>query len=304
MASFKRLMVGLDFSAVDNTVLEYTKMISETLKPEIIYFIHSEQDLDLDEELAEEAGINTKGPADEELAKKLEIEVAQYFESNSKTEIVCQIVEGSPFQEMLHWSHIKKVDLLIVGKKKLVNGKGVLPNKLARKIDASVLFVPEGFNVKSIENIFLPSDFSKHSKIAYNTCKESFSNTKLTCGNCFSLPLGWYKTGKTEEEFTSIMKRNAEKKFEKFKESINDNSLECVFSIDPNNEPSVEILEMADRINADLIAIGARGKTDAATVILGSTTEKTLAIDVEYPLLVIKDKGENISFLQALFNLK
>ena len=63
-------------------------------------------------------------------------------------------------------------------------------------------------------------------------------------------------------------------------------------------------MEMALRSEADLIVIGARGKTDAATVILGSTTEKLLAVDKGTPLMVIKKKGQTLGFLDALFSLK
>lgn len=301
-------MVGLDFSDMDGKVIEYTKMISEFFKPEAIYFVHAEQDLDLDAELLEELNLNATVPADEQLDKKLEVLVGEYFQSTPSTEIHCQVVEGSPFKEMLHWSHIKHVDLLIVGKKNRENGKGVLPQKLARKIDSSVLFVPESYDVKKVEGILVPIDFSKNSLRALETVDALFAdhgNMKITCGNCFSLPMGWHKTGKSSEEFMAIMKSHAEKKYNKFMAKL-ELSTQCdvIYSHDPNQEPSDEINEMAHRVNADLIVIGARGKTDAATIILGSTTEKLLAEDKDIPMLVVKKKGQTLGFLDALFKMK
>lgn len=301
-------MVGLDFSEMDRKVLEYTKMVSEFFKPEAIYFVHAEEDLDLDAELLADLNLNTNTPADEQLDQKLEALVGEYFQTSPSTEIHCQVVEGAPFKEMLHWSHIKQVDLLIVGKKNRENGKGVLPQKLTRKIDASVLFVPEDYAVKAVEGVLVPIDFSKNSKSALETVDALFAKqgkVKVTCGNCFSLPMGWHKTGKSSEEFMAIMKSHAEKKYEKFKSSLNlSNDCDVIYSHDPNQEPSDEINEMAHRVNADLIVIGARGKTDVATVILGSTTEKLLAEDKDIPMLVVKQKGQTLGFLDALFKMK
>lgn len=308
MANYKRLMVGLDFSQADAVVLEYTKMIAEIVQPTVIYFVHAEENLDLPPEVLEELGTDLMKPTDEGLEDKLKEMVAPYFSSDENTEIVCQVVEGAPFEEMLHWTHIKNVDLLIVGKKLKENGKGILPQKLARKVDGSMLFVPENLDVKPIETVLLPLDFSKKSKLAVDTATQLFEGRKieLVAANCYALPLGWHKTGKSRETFESLMRKHAEKKFKHFLEGYGDPKMHIrsIFEIDDNNEPSEEILHMAEVSKADLIMIGARGKTDIATVILGSTTEKILDHDKQMPVFVIKKKGESIGFLDALFRLK
>ena len=154
MIQFNRIMVGIDFTDTDKIVLEYTKMLHRLFKPSIIYFVHAEEDLDdIPEEILDEYGADIMKPTDESLLERLEKTVGEYFQSTPETHIHCQVVEGGPFKEMLHWSHIKQVDLLVVGKKNIENGKGVLPQRLARKIDASVLFVPEDYEIKEIESI-------------------------------------------------------------------------------------------------------------------------------------------------------
>lgn len=308
MANFKRLMVGLDFSQADAALLAYTKMMQSIIKPSIIYFVHVEANLDLPPEVLEELGISAFKPSDEGLLEKMQTKVAEYFTSDNNCEIVCQIVEGSPFEEMLHWSHIKNVDLLIVGKKSKENGKGVVPQKLARKIDGSILFVPEYLDAKPIKTVLLPIDFSKKSKLSIDTATQLFEDEKvdLLAANCYSLPLGWHKTGKTREEFDEMMRRHANNKFEQFLDGYGNKNLKIrsVFRIDDNHEPSEEILSIAEENNADIILIGSSGKTDIATVILGSTTEKILGNDTQIPVFVIKKKGETIGFLDAIFKLR
>lgn len=307
MIQFNRIMVGLDFSATDKVVLEYAKMLQGAFKPSMIYFVHAEEDLDdIPQELLEEYGADLFKPHDESLLEKLETTVAEHFTTTDETEIHCQVVEGGPFKEMLHWSHIKQIDLLIVGKKNIENGKGVLPQKLARKVDASVLFVPENCTPKKIERILLPLDFSKKSKMALRLASRLFEghNVEFMGGHCYTLPLGWHKAGKTRDKFEEIMQAHATKKFDDYMEGLDDIAIQAVFEIDEDREPSEEIIRMAEKTDSDLILIGSRGKTDIATVILGSTTEKLLSHSKPIPILMAKQKGETIGFLEALFNLK
>ena len=102
------------------------------------------------------------------------------------------------------------------------------------------------------------------------------------------------------------MKHHAEEKFSQFFEAYEDSGIEMtsLFSIDENQEPSDEILDMAEKNNADIVLIGARGKSDIATFILGSTTEKLLSHQSPLPIWVIKKKGENINWIEAIFKMK
>lgn len=309
MANFKRWMVGIDFSSADAALLKYTKMLAEMVNPSVIYFVHAERDLDLPEEAMYELGIDMRKPADESLLQALQEKIAPYFEQNHDCQVVCQVVEGEPFREMLHWSHIKNVDLLVVGKKAKENGKGVLPQKLARKVDCSVVFVPEDLeNAAPIKTILLPMDFSKKSKLAVDIAVQLFGENaiELVAANSYALPLGWEKTGKTREEFDDVMRKHAIRKFEHFLDGYSGHQLNIrsIFEIDGNNEPSEEILHMAEVSRADLVMVGARGKSDLATMVLGSTTEKILSHDKQIPIFVIKQKGEAMGFLEALFQLK
>lgn len=303
MSAFKRLMVGLDFSDTDHKVLAYTKMLKDYLKPEVIYFFHAEKSFDLPEELLEE--IDHKMPLDESIRQEMESVVGEYFQEDPVTKIDFAIIEGDAFKQILHWSHVKKIDLFVAGKKKQQNGRGVLPQNLARKIDASVLFVPEDLEHSKVEDILIPVDFSEHSRQAIKLIHQVFGNgAKYSALNCYHVPSGWHYTGKSKEEVAAIMKKHAVAKFNSLNDELSEVELKAVYAYDENNDPSDEIYEVAEKSNTDLVVIGARGKSDAATFVLGSTTEKILSHERLFPLLVIKKKGENIGFLEAIFKLK
>jgi nucleotide-binding universal stress UspA family protein len=62
------------------------------------------------------------------------------------------------------------------------------------------------------------------------------------------------------------------------------------------------ILDAIEKEGADLVAIGARGRTGAAGVLLGTTTEKLIRL-TPIPLIAVKKKGEVFGVLDAIMTI-
>ena len=62
------------------------------------------------------------------------------------------------------------------------------------------------------------------------------------------------------------------------------------------------IREAVDEQEADLLVLGSRGRTNSAAVLLGSVTEKMIRT-TDVPIVAVKKKGANLSFLDALLQL-
>jgi nucleotide-binding universal stress UspA family protein len=67
-------------------------------------------------------------------------------------------------------------------------------------------------------------------------------------------------------------------------------------------DPVKVILERCKKTSCDLIVIGARGRTGAAGILLGTVTEQLIRVS-PVPVLAIKKKGECIGVLRALQQL-
>ena len=52
-----------------------------------------------------------------------------------------------------------------------------------------------------------------------------------------------------------------------------------------------------------MLLVGSQGRTAAASLLLGSVSEKMLHYENHIPLLVVKEKGGNLGFFEALFKL-
>lgn len=300
MYAYKRLMVGLDLTVMDETVIAYTHFLCECFRPEKIYFVHVAPDLNVPKELREEFP-EFQEPRDEVLRKEMQQLVEEYFPSHQAFNTEYKIIEGSRRTELLRWTHIKDADLLICGRKQVDRGSGVLPMQLARKARCSIFFVPEQPR-HQLKKLWIATDFSPHAQLAMEEAlqiAEGDQAVSIIAQHVYSVPMGYYKTGKTEQQFAAIMQQHAEKRYQQFLESIEGNTDACrpVFTYDHNtSSPATHIVEAAKAADADLIMVGARGRNLLTALFLGSVAEKLIKINDEIPMLLVKRKDKTFDF--------
>ncbi len=307
MYSYKRIMVGLDFTPMDKTLMEYASFLAAVLKPEKIYFVNAQEGLEDPEELLADYP-ELDEPIDEKLKAEIDTELAQYYKPVDGVVTESLILEGGAVEELDDYVQIKKIDLLIVGRKLDLKGKGVAAQRLARKVPASILFVPEG-KAPKLQNILVSVDFSSNSRMALEEAIElaakSESTKTISLLNTFRLPLGYYKTGKSEEEFTQIVVANATKKYEELLAQIDTKGIdiEPTFMRNKEHDTYEAVYDFAHKQHTDMIVVGGRGRTNAAALFLGSTVEKLISVDMDIPLLVVKDKKATFGLLELLKQL-
>ncbi len=306
MYKLKRLLVGLDFTNIDKAVIGYTAFISNIIQPSKIYFLNIQRNLDVPEGVRENFP-ELNQPLDEKFKQQMEKDVKTNFPDFGKYDIEYSVVEGSPFDEMLRWSHIKNIDLLITGKKPENEGSGVMVQRLARKAMCSILFVP-GEVTTTLKKILVPVDFSENSEMAAeNACAlaKAHPETKVVFHHVFELPTGYYKTGKTAEEFSAIMREHALTKYQEFVKKLNipSEKVSEIIELETDISTGGMIMLAASHINASLIVIGAKGRTNATAILLGSITEKVMSKNNSIPMLVVKQKEKSFNFLEFIKNV-
>jgi nucleotide-binding universal stress UspA family protein len=184
-------------------------------------------------------------------------------------------------------------------------GSGVLAQRLARRASCNLLIVPEG-SVPKVQKLLVPVDFSKYSKLALETVIELSAQREdpieVYCQNVYRVPAGYHYTGKTHEEFAEIMRNNAEKDYNKLISKIDTRGVTVtpVYSEDINEDLSSDIFDLAEELKPDGIVIGAKGRTAAASLFLGSMAEKLINKKLEYPLLIVRPRGKTAGILETL----
>lgn len=303
----KKIMVCLDLTEMDEPLLKFTSYIARMMDSDMVYFVHVAQDFDMPEEVRQKYP-DLLAPVDETLEKAVESNVTQYFKAPENCSLEIEIREGNASDKILKIAEQKDVDLLVLGKKIGLAGEGVLPSKIVKVARRSVLMVPEMLP-RLMDRILVPVDFSKHSLLALQQAIKikdtSEEPIQITCMHAYNIPNGWHKTGKSEKEFGEIMRGHALKNYEKFlkKAGSQYQDIPCRFVLDEDNNPAQKIYRQAVKEQSDIIIMGSKGKTAAASVLMGSISERLADYDKNIPLLVVKDKNENIDFLQALLKI-
>ncbi len=303
MYKIERVLVALDLTEMDEVLIRYISTMAEHFQTEKIYFFHVANTFELPEEIRENYP-DLLAPTDESLKKTMEREINEHWASDYFCEKVVEVTEGNPSDKLLRWVDVKAVDLIVMGRKRSLKGAGVLPQRIAKVAHSSVLLVPETVNT-GFHKIVVPVDFSKHSKLAVEEALEISDKTgaDIQLLNTYDIPTGYHRTGKSKEEFAEIMKHNAENDLKKFiKRNKFKEDLKCEFILDEDS-PADTIFSFAKGRNADMIIMGSKGRTEMASILLGSVTEKVINYDTDIPLLVVKEKEENMGFFKALMKI-
>ncbi|MEM6524088.1 MAG: universal stress protein [Bacteroidota bacterium] len=305
MDIFKRILVGIDLTQMDETLLKFTSMLVDNFEVDAVYFIHVVKSLEIPEGLSKQYP-DLLVPLDESIEKQIDSLLETHFKNRNKVNTQIIVREGNAEEKILRWSGIKEVDLMILGRKRTLKGSGLLVSKLTRSGHCSALLVPE-FCGAEIRKVMIPVDFSKNSKIAFSeamTIRKVLS-ASIILQHTYRVPIGYHASGKSYEEFRKIMEAHAIEDAHNFLSDLKSTpeEIEIAVTEDDNDQPADKIYEEANVRNVDLVVISSRGRTGIASLLLGSVAEKLSQYNTNIPLLIVRDKGESMGFLEALWRI-
>lgn len=302
MEPFKHVLVGLDTSPMDALLVKYAAFVVDHSSAEKVEFVNVVKHLNIPTDVKKEFP-ELERAALKEREDKLRATVSEYFNPAKKVSTEISIISGQA-GELLQVANRNKSDLIIVGQKK--NDTGVTTLRLARRASCNLLIVPENDLTPAANKFMVPIDFSSYSRLALEQTIDFTVKTggtaKIICQNVYNVPAGYHYTGKSFDEFAEIMKQNSQKEYQKFVANIDFKGIEVedVYSLDTNDNLASDIYDLADEIHPDFIIIGAKGRTAAAALFLGSLAEKMVNEKMNYPLLVVRFKGKSAGLLETL----
>jgi nucleotide-binding universal stress UspA family protein len=304
MKYFSKAIIGLDLTEMDDILISKTIVFMEFLGIDKCYFVHVSKNLAVPQEILDKHP-ELMAPGDESLEADISEKLKKLnFPSNIEVEIFA--LEGDhPLDTFLRWARIKDVDLIIMGRKETLQGSGSLAKGIAKKAPCSILMLQEKRPPGLPKKIMVPTDFSDHTEMIYNFSERISRdlNAELVPVHLYQVPHGYSKTGKSFEEFSEIMKENANNNFKKFLHKNHHEDLECDFVLHEGGDEGEILLKEAHRIDADMILLGSRGRTKSAAILLGSVAEKLVMVNNVLPMLIFKKKGETVGFIDALLRI-
>lgn len=306
MYLIKKLIVCLDQTSLDKTLIQHAAFITRVNQTKKVYFVNVIKNLSVPKEVLEEFPNLVENMINERQGA-METMVKEYFGSTKGISLNFVVKEGSLSKKVLKLAEEKSADMIIIGRKIELPGTGVASLRLARRASCSLLIVPEG-SLPKITKILVPSDFSEYSKDALEEAimiAERHGNVEIVCQNVFTVPSGYHFTGKSYEEFTQIMQMHAEINYKKFIRKIDTKGIKIspIYTKDDDDDPVQEIVSKALEIGADGIIIGAKGRTAATALFIGSMAERLIQFNDSLPLLVTRPKGKNAGILDYILEI-
>lgn len=296
MNHFDRTMVALDLSTMDENLICYVARIAEALQIKKIYFLHAIPDFTMprNADVEFQKLFAPEQPVDERVHQRIEEEVRKIFDGKADVEQSIEVVEGKPYDRLLHWAEIKDIDLLVVGHKKKSEGSGITPKRVARRSPCNLLFVPPE-NLGEIRRILVPVDFSDNSGRALQTAlamKEQSPGIAVQCIYVVDLPPADYYIRPFDN--TGFQRLLLESAGEAYREFLSENKVdparleEAAFVPNEYSNIAAHIEEYARQRETDLIIMGAKGHSGLENFIFGSITEKLVERSKGKPVLIVR----------------
>ncbi|MFT6969523.1 MAG: nucleotide-binding universal stress UspA family protein [Roseivirga sp.] len=305
LSKFQRLMVCLDLTKMDQHLIKYASMIAKVFEINSVYFLHVAESFEIPKEIQEKYP-DLMAPLDEAIEHEIKNTLKEGFSTPKGCDVRISVAAGNKTDEVLKMAKIKSIDLMILGRKKEITGTGLNSKKIAKSAPSSVIFVPENPKVK-INKLMVAVDFSNHSLMAFEIGMDIQRKTGaiLLSNNVYKVPNGFSKSGKSYEEFAEIMLENTKRDCEKFFKQVDLSGIghDHTFALDDDPHPADKIYRTGSENDVDMIVLGSKGRTGAASFLIGSVAEKLVMESGDIPLFIVKEGTENLSLLQALFKL-
>ncbi|SHI80496.1 Nucleotide-binding universal stress protein, UspA family [Arenibacter nanhaiticus] len=285
MTDIKNILVALDLSDIDTTLIEYASFIADALKVEKVYFVHNIKKYEISELFDEQLkDINL----DEIIGDELNEKVEEKFTSSAEWEV---LISEDPYSESLINYIVNKyqVQLAIIGNKNRSKGTGVVSGKLLRLLKCNILSVPKNAEAV-ITNIWAGTDFSSASRKVFGVAEslQRATAAKVKAVHVFNVPVQ-FSPYIPKEHLDLKIEDHLKGKYEKFIKKIGyegDLTSEIIPGRDSGVAEKLRIKAQTSRV--DLIIVGDKGRNTFSSLLVGSVTEELFNQDLDVPLWIVK----------------
>jgi len=305
MYQFKKILVAMDLTEMDLQLIKFTTYLASAVEIEEIHFVKVAKNLDLPEGIKKEfPGIVENALKDRR--EKLEKEVESAIDPSFNIKYTCNVVQGdSPSKKLVKLVEKHNIDLVVAGWKSSSPGSGIIPQRLARRVPSSLFIVPESMDPE-IEKILIPIDFSDDATSAVEEAvaiARAKPGIKIICQNVYTVPQGYHYSGKTYEQFASLMKKNAKKSYKAFIHDIDTEGvdIEPIYSQDINDDKVTDIRDLADEVKPDLMILGTKCRSKTTALFIGNIAEKVIQnMGKDFPMLIVRPKNEKAGLIDFI----
>ncbi|MCG6189514.1 universal stress protein [Maribellus maritimus] len=305
MYQLNHILVCLDLTEMDDSLIRYAGFLVNKIKPERITFLHIMSPYDIPKEILE-AFPELEEPIPDIIRDELQEKINNQFQPDITIQIDTVVREGYPVESIVKYSQKNDVTLTLMGKKIGYDGHGSIVRKILGIIPSSVLLVSETVH-EQIENLLVRMDFSKASEMALQMAFriKELTGANVACHHIHKLPMTYFPQSQPENDkkLQQYVEKISNKEFQKFLKRYKHESDKIPFSysLDVENEEAQILYRCALTTGADMIVIGSIVRSELADILIDSTSEKLAASDKNIPVLIVNDRKQSMGFLKTIF---
>jgi len=283
----QRTLVALSGTEADRPLVAYARLLAGLGFARHYHFVH----------VRTPARIVADQQSDAQLLAACEALVAKDFAAaQSDVTASCHVVVGVRVDSLIEFIAHHRCDLVLLGHRASRSGQRSLARRLAMIAPCSVWMVPEGAPV-AISGIMAPIDFSDHAADSVEVAAaiaRAAGLREISATHVFADP-----TMIRYDEHLDEIRKNEQAAFEQFIAPIDRHGVRVEPTFVEGYNVARTILHCAKQRGADLLVMNTRGRSQAASILLGSVTTQVM---VEAPIAVfaVKHFGAVMNLFQAL----
>lgn len=291
MRHFNRLLVALDFSELDETIIPFVGAWIKEFGAEKLYFVNVQRSLEVPEKYKSYL-LEVDKPLDEKLRDDLEARIREYFPSFDNFQYDIDILEGNPRDQLTHWIKVKGVDLVFTGRKPEEQGRGILPQQLLRNSMCSVIFIPPGRKF-SLNTIGVPVKLGSQEDIQLKVAMDWVKpGGKVVIQHFYSIPSSYNHMITTTGMLLEGMKESAGKELDELIESYRTDGKEFETKTVLKSIVEYNLSEAIEKVSldegCDLVIMLSGSKSAIQSFLIGSETEAMVKRNSKLALLILK----------------
>jgi len=292
------VLVALELGHTDTSNLNYLRFLSDVFHIREMAVLHVVNKITLFDKALEfdtDPDVLGEYKLNEDVIDEMRAKIMGQFSDKPEIDIVFDVKEGEPLEQLLHEADILEPDLILIGQNTDSNAHGILAKNLVRKVACDALIVPKTAT-PGIKKILVPIDFSPYSLLALRKAVAMADGMsvkpEVIALHVYDMPnFSTYKISRSPERFKEMIHANRIEGAGSFiKSNIKDVDVEVKVDLVARTGPGTGqyVMEYAKKHSADLIVMGARGHSKVELLLLGSVTEKVLSSNENIPVLVVK----------------
>ncbi|RIJ34196.1 universal stress protein [Pontibacter oryzae] len=284
MIAIDSMMVCLDLSDIDETLVAFSRSICERLPVKKVYFVHNIKSSELSDDFREFFGDVDLG---NEIEGNISDIVNEHFQNAADHEI---LVSEEPNTEVILAELVKRytIKLTLIGKRMSDKSTGALGTKLLRILPCSVLVFPETANF-NIAKVLTPIDFSDASVHALRLSKSLTDQLGLSLDilHVYKLPTQYFPLI-SEEKAIRKAEEVVKEKFSDLQKRHQEIAGVPYTLVRAAGKSIAERITMQlEKGNHDLLVLGLKGHNPVPSLSLGSVPTELYNMDLNIPIWMV-----------------